>query len=1139
MADGRAKRKLSSPKESPSKTAAKQPRQGAFEASENLAQNTGLNMPCENVDADFMSDFDEWPDFCDRFEEECQLYTLDLSKWQRCKVLTVERCANQNLLVTLEQKRSKERAKCFLASPWNTLEHITPGLVVSVQAVRDESNSGHFIVNSKDGFFVTNPDQLISGTTVVGALFCRRRGVLQEMFRAIDADNQQMHIGTLSHEIFQQCLTDEHCTSFEHVRQKAESWLTSSKMVSTLYAYKLNTADALDILEPYIKEIANFLAKHVHGREGSTPSVQVGGKRDKNDTLTIVRINDIEENIWCHQLGIKGRIDATVSVTNREPHTEPTVEVMPLELKTGRASYSFEHSGQLVLYELMMNLVGHRVESGLLVYLRDGKVTRMVGNRNTRRDLIMLRNEIAHYIDRWMIRNESATGDPPPLPLLPVLPEPINNQRACVKCPYNTVCTVMVAKEPNQPTRPESHGLALIADEASGHLTNPDMDYFILWTGLIYLEREESLKDYAVRKIWTKDPEERVQKGWCIAGLTLLGPVRKVDGSYYHTFSIDAPTAPSTQNGDSRPAIVFEAGEYVVCSTYERIAVAAGHIQSYAGGEIIASFERDLSVNYGGAKFLLDRSDPYKSAVFNLSNLAMLLTNSDEANRLRRIIVDREAPTFTEGFLPKPMVPVAKKLLERLNRHQKIATLKAASADSYCLLKGLPGTGKTETIVGLIRLLVALGQTVLLTSNTHSAVDNVLKRLAQAPEPKFIRLGSLDRIDPAIRPFSATELGEQCTTPEQLSQLYEQFKIVAVTCQGTSHPLMLQRTFDYCIVDEATQVFQSSVIRPLLRSRRFLLVGDPEQLPPVIRSNTARSLGAAESLFHRLDQPGAFCILPTQYRMNSILTKLANDFTYDGNLVCGSDTVANATLNLPHLGTIRRMYDVERWLMKTISNQLTLSAVALDTGNSYRLHVEQKSEEREAARRTTLNSKNIPEAALVAYICTALLRAGVTGSSIGVMAPFRAQVELIQQRLSGLQQRNRQARRPLSTTQLASSPGEHPNEPFNDVSSIELIIYSCTRTLDPDAARKLPNEQSGEDGNEILNDKRRLTVAITRAKEKLILVGDWTSLDTYPPFRKLANVVSTTAFVTLHDQKNGFDWKNVLDTVTLLSDDSA
>lgn len=283
--------------------------------------------------------------------------------------------------------------------------------------------------------------------------------------------------------------------------------------------------------------------------------------------------------------------------------------------------------------------------------------------------------------------------------------------------------------------------------------------------------------------------------------------------------------------------------------------------------------------------------------------------------------------------------------------------------------------------------------------------------------------------------------------------------------------------------------------------------------------------------------------------MNSVLTKLANDFTYDGNLVCGNDTVANATLVLPHLGTIRRMYGVDKWLMKTISNQLSLSAVALDTGNSYQLHVEQNSGEKDSARKTTLNSKNIPEAALVTYICSALLRAGVSGSTIGVMAPFRAQVELIQQCLKGLHQKNRQARRPLSTTQLASSPGEHPNEPFNDISSIEvntvdqfqgkdkkLIIYSCTRTLDPDATRKLPNEQSGEDGNEILNDKRRLTVAITRAKEKLILVGDWASLDAYTPFKKLANVVSTSAFVTLHDQKHGFDWNNVLDT--LLPDDS-
>ena len=206
------------------------------------------------------------------------------------------------------------------------------------------------------------------------------------------------------------------------------------------------------------------------------------------------------------------------------------------------------------------------------------------------------------------------------------------------------------------------------------------------------------------------------------------------------------------------------------------------------------------------------------------------------------------------------MIPKAKEILKKLNRHQKNAALKAAATKSYCLLKGLPGTGKTQTIVELIRLLSLLGQSILLTSNTHSAVDNVLKRLLPFQDLKFIRLGSLDRIDPAVASSAEAIVTEHCDSPEKLSEVYEQYvckkhanpvsfvikcclflqKIVGVTCQGTGHPLINKRLFDFCIVDEATQVFQPSLIRPLLRSKRFLLVGDPEQLPPVIKSVEAR-----------------------------------------------------------------------------------------------------------------------------------------------------------------------------------------------------------------------------------------------------------------------------------------------------------
>lgn len=64
--------------------------------------------------------------------------------------------------------------------------------------------------------------------------------------------------------------------------------------------------------------------------------------------------------------------------------------------------------------------------------------------------------------------------------------------------------------------------------------------------------------------------------------------------------------------------------------------------------------------------------------------------------------------------------------------------------------------------------------------------------------------------------------------------------IVGVTCLGAAHALLTRKQFDICLVDESTQVLQTTVIRPLIFAQRFILVGDPDQLPPIVRSPDAR-----------------------------------------------------------------------------------------------------------------------------------------------------------------------------------------------------------------------------------------------------------------------------------------------------------
>lgn len=111
-----------------------------------------------------------------------------------------------------------------------------------------------------------------------------------------------------------------------------------------------------------------------------------------------------------------------------------------------------------------------------------------------------------------------------------------------------------------------------------------------------------------------------------------------------------------------------------------------------------------------------------------------------------------------------------------LNSDQRAAVLKALTSNEYLLIKGLPGTGKTQTLAALIRLFVLTKQSVLVTSHTHSAVDNVLVRLMKSdPTLKFLRLGVSQRIRAELKDHSDEFYTKHCKSPDELSSIYEQF----------------------------------------------------------------------------------------------------------------------------------------------------------------------------------------------------------------------------------------------------------------------------------------------------------------------------------------------------------------------------
>lgn len=155
---------------------------------------------------------------------------------------------------------------------------------------------------------------------------------------------------------------------------------------------------------------------------------------------------------------------------------------------------------------------------------------------------------------------------------------------------------------------------------------------------------------------------------------------------------------------------------------------------------------------------------------------------------------------------------------------------------------------------------------------------------------------------------------------------------------------------------------------------------------------------------------------------------------------------------------------------------------------------------------------NYCEASIVLHIITALVKAGVKERSIGIIAPYTAQVELLKK---CMQKSDEPVARDIEVNTVDQYQGRDK----------EIIIYSCTKCDNPALVNQPPIVRE----NEILEDFRRLTVAITRAKHKLIIIGDVSSLTMYSPFKQMFSSLSGMFKVNLENGQKGFHWDAVFE----------
>jgi DNA replication ATP-dependent helicase Dna2 len=669
--------------------------------------------------------------------------------------------------------------------------------------------------------------------------------------------------------------------------------------------------------------------------------------------------------------------------------------------------------------------------------------------------------------------------------------------------------------------------LEAIYQSETAHLTSKDKDFLRHWASLLDLEATGATKQRP--EIWAITGQAREAAGRCVSGLTIIRVVKK-EGSD-HVFYVFA------RRGGGVVPTPFPPGEMLMLGVDGRHAgVGRGHLYESTAETLTVIMEKELregllfprgklavpqqvnnnaSGGVGGGNnvccdpsvvWRLDKEEVGTTTPRIRGFLYSLFARSFEKNgtedlmsaragRLRKFIVDLAAPAATTVTAEDQnlinAVDKEAKLLN-LNKEQHHAVRCAVLSKDYSLVLGMPGAGKTTAIVAMLRSLATVGKRVLLTSYTNSAVDNVLLKLAQMAGKEefipFVRVGRESRVNPKLVDYTPSGSCHKANTAGELACLVDTVKIWGVSALGTTDALIRRREFDVVIVDEAGQITLPATLGPLLRGDTFVLVGDPHQLPPLVTSEEAADKGLAEPLFARLAgaHPSAVVTLPVQYRMAEEIQVLPNLLSYNGEMKCASEAIAGQMLHFPLWESLLKSdatNTTSTWpsLPWTMSGSMKLSAapswlvevldprrrvVFLDTSSM-------PAPEVKVGEAVT----NPSEADITLFLVTAAVRAGLPASAIGLISPYNRQVSLLDK--------------------LTRSAG---------VGATECLTIDKAQGRDKECILvSLVKSNVEKETGKLLTDIRRVNVAITRAKAKLILIGDASTLKALPLFAKVLN----------------------------------
>lgn len=943
-----------------------------------------------------------------------------------------------------------------------------------------------FVIDGKNNYLIICPDTLVSCTSVTESVKCTRKVVLKSLIRPLDGPTTEPLIyGTLIHIIFQQSLAEYdfspkfmHRNAIRLVNESLEDFVLLNISQQEAVAYILSKLPKIrEWASKYVRS-PKFLAKN------KVPNNDVGQlSQAQRFKVGITEIDEIEEDVKIPTYGLNGKIDVSCKAvvlpqSSFNNNAEP--ELVPIEIKTSKTQYdSISHQGQTKLYTLLLAEkygFDEGLKYGLLVYSEDGATVPVEPTASHLKGLLIKRNEIA-----VALRDKAQS-----------LPQMVSDKVLCSYCEFFDSCAVYNNITEGGSKDDVAAELKDMYQEVIKHIGEIEKEFFKKWINLLAFEERE----YSgfTKELWTMTSKERESLGRCFARVKLAHyydqPDSSSSGKYTRrrykleraNFEVDGPFfSEDSYISVGETVLISEEDTNVVLCKGTITAIRRKYLYIDTSKNLMLliknhlmkhrSFKNSQHINEEDVTLRIDHDQFMPSLSLARRNIVVLVSSGlSNVAKLRDILLHNYPPKFL--FKPPPYtIPGLSDGARKLNPDQQNAINQVLSANDFTLILGMPGTGKTTTIAALVETLVSLGKTVLLTSYTHSAVDNILLKLNTDPS-NVLRLGWHLSIHPEARKFSVGSANKQVTNKEEMEKVYMQPPIVGVTCLGITHWLLSQRQFDYCIVDEASQVTLPTCLGPIMLAEKFVLVGDHYQLSPLVKSSDALEGGLDESLFKILNDkwPQSIVNLEHQYRMCEDIMVLSNKLIYEGKLKCGTEEISNQSLNIPNKEAI------ESWKPESISKENDWLETVLSLNNKVIfLNTDQISTARE--RNVDERLFNEAEANIVRIIVEAMCSSGVPEPSLGVISVYRSQLKLLNKLLN-----NRKGVEQLTADRFQGRDKD-------------CVIISLVRSND--------KNQIGD----LLKDWRRLNVAFTRAKSKLIIVGSRTTLDTHPAMTAFLNLI--------------------------------